>query len=194
MARYKTITIVAAVLAFGYAIGHFTSIAMLSGEANVLLFLRNTVGLVMGSGILWASMSVWAGRLAGPRLWRSILAGTVIIFAMLAIHYAFGFLIGVFDDQVFRSNALWMYGSFIAGPILGLVGGLSHKVPWLLLIVPLGLVAEPFVINSIPGMDFLPGPTIWAGWMSGALLIALSIALAIYLWKAVIQPQASRAK
>ena len=74
------------------------------------------------------------------------------------------------------------------------MGGLSHKVPWLLLIVPLGLVAEPFVINSIPGMDFLPWPTIWAGWMSGALLIALSIALAIYLWKAVIQPQASRAK
>lgn len=49
-----------------------------------------------------------------------------------------------------------MYGSFITGPILGLVGGLSHKIPWLLLIVPLGLIAEPFVINSIPGMDFLP--------------------------------------
>lgn len=194
MARYKSIAIVAAVLTFGYALGHFTSIAMLSGEANVLLFLRNTVGLVMGSGILWASMSVWAGRLAGPRLWRSILAGTVIIFAMLAIHYAFGFLIGVFDNQVFSSNALWMYGSFIAGPILGLVGGLCHKVPWLLLIVPLGLVAEPFVINSIPGMDFLPWPAIWAGWESGALLIALGIALAICLWKVVIQPQASRAK
>ncbi|WP_347285566.1 hypothetical protein [Corynebacterium stationis] len=49
-----------------------------------------------------------------------------------------------------------MYGSFITGPILGLVGGLSHKIPWLLLIAPLGLIAEPFVINSIPGMDFLP--------------------------------------
>ena len=156
MARYKSIAIVAAVLTFGYALGHITTIAMLSGEANVLLFLRNTVGLVMGSGILWASMSVWAGRIAGPRLWRSTLAGTVIIFAMLAIHYAFGFLIGVFDNQVFSSNALWMYGSFITGPILGLVGGLSHKIPWLLLIVPLGLIAEPFVINSIPGMDFLP--------------------------------------
>lgn len=194
MARYKSIAIVAAVLTFGYALGHITTIAMLSGEANVLLFLRNTVGLVMGSGILWASMSVWAGRLAGPRLWRSILAGTVIIFAMLAIHYAFGFLIGVFDDEVFSSNALWIYGSFIAGPILGLIGGLSHKKPWLLLIVPLGLIAEPFVINSIPGMDFLPWPTIWAGWVSGALLIALGIALAICLWKVVIQPQASRAK
>ena len=98
MARYKSIAVVAAVLTFGYALGHITTIAMLSGEADVLLFLRNTVGLVMGSGILWASMSVWAGRIAGPRLWRSILAGTVIIFAMLAIHYAFGFLIGVFDN------------------------------------------------------------------------------------------------
>ena len=45
MTRYKSIAIVAAVLTFGYALGHFTSIAMLSGEANVLLFLRNTVGL-----------------------------------------------------------------------------------------------------------------------------------------------------
>ena len=87
-----------------------------------------------------------------------------------------------------------MYGSFITGPILGLVGGLSHKVPWLLLIVPLGIVAEPFVINSIPGMDFLPWPAIRAGWVSGALLIALGIALAIGLWRVVIQPQASRAK
>lgn len=67
MARYKTITIVAAVPTFGYALGHFTTTAMLSGEANSLLFLRNTVGLVVGSGILWASMSVWAGRVAGPR-------------------------------------------------------------------------------------------------------------------------------
>ena len=150
MARYKSIAIVAAVLTFGYALGHITTIAMLSGEADVLLFLCNTVGLGMGSG------SLWAGRIAGPRHWRSTLAGTVIIFAMLAIHYAFGFLIGVFDNQVFSSNALWMYGSFITGPILGLVGGLSHKIPWLLLIVPLGLIAEPFVINSIPGMDFLP--------------------------------------
>lgn len=150
MSRYKTITIVAAVPTFGYALGHFTTTAMLSGEANSLLFLRNTVGLVVGSGILWASMSVWAGRVAGPRLWRSILAGTVIIFAMLAIHYAFGLLIGVFDDQIFSSNALWMYGSFISGPTFGLIGGLSHKFPWLLLIVPLGLIAEPFVINSIP--------------------------------------------
>lgn len=71
MARYKSIAIVAAVLTFGYALGHITTIAMLSGEADVLLFLRNTVGLVMGSGILWASMSVWAGRIAGPRLWFS---------------------------------------------------------------------------------------------------------------------------
>lgn len=71
MARYKSIAIVAAVLTFGYALGHITTIAMLSSEADVLLFLRNTVGLVMGSGILWASMSVWAGRIAGPRLWRS---------------------------------------------------------------------------------------------------------------------------
>ncbi|HCJ68572.1 hypothetical protein ACTXN9_11795 [Corynebacterium casei] len=158
MSRYKTITIVAAVLTFGYALGHFTTTAMLSGEANSLLFLRNTVGLVVGSGILWASMSVWAGRVAGPRLWRSILAGTVIIFAMLAIHYAFGLLIGVFDDQIFSSNALWMYGSFISGPTFGLIGGLSHKFPWLLLIVPLGLIAEPFVINSIPARVFSPGP------------------------------------
>ena len=91
MARYKSIAIVAAVLTFDYALGHITTIAMLSGEANVLLFLRNTVGVVMGSGILWASMSVWAGRVADPRLWRSILAGTVIIFVMLAIHYALVF-------------------------------------------------------------------------------------------------------
>ena len=76
-----------------------------------------------------------------------------------------------------------MYGSFIACLIIGLVGGNSHKMPWLLLIVPLGLISEPFVINSIPGMDFLPWPTIWAGWVSGALLIALGIALAICLWK-----------
>lgn len=191
MARYKTITIVAAVLTFGYALGHFTTTAMLSCEANSLLFLRNTVGLVVGSGILWASMSVWAGRVAGPRLWRSILAGTVIIFAMLAIHYAFGLLIGVFDDQIFSSNALWMYGSFISGPTFGLIGGLSHKFPWLLLIVPLGLIAEPFVINSIPGTGFLPWPTVWAGWVSGAVLISLGIVLALYLWKVVIQAQAS---
>lgn len=191
MARYKSIAIVAAVLTFGYALGHFTTTAMLSGEANSLLFLRNTVGLVVGSGILWASMSVWAGRVAGPRLWRSILAGTVIIFAMLAIHYAFGLLIGVFDDQIFSSNALWMYGSFISGPTFGLIGGLSHKFPWLLLIVPLGLIAEPFVINSIPGTGFLPWPTVWAGWVSGAVLISLGIALALYLWKVVFQPQTS---
>ena len=191
MARYKTITIVATVLTFGYALGHITTTAMLSGEANSLLFLRNTVGLVLGSGILWASMSVCAGRVAGPRLWRSILAGTVIIFAMLTIHYAFGLLIGVFDDQIYSSNALWMYGSFISGPIFGLIGGLSRKFPWLLLIVPLGLIAEPFVINSIPGTDFLPWPTVWAGWVSGAVLISLGIVLALYLWKVVIQPQTS---
>lgn len=191
MARYKTITIVAAVLTFGYTLGHFTTTAVLSGEANSLLFLRNTVGLVVGSGILWASMSVWAGRVAGPRLWRSILAGTVIIFAMLAIHYAFGLLIGVFDDQIFSSNALWMYGSFISGPTFGLIGGISHRFPWLLLIVPLGLIAEPFVINSIPGTGFLPWPTVWAGWVSGAVLISLGIVLALYLWKVVIQAQAS---
>jgi hypothetical protein len=163
---------------------------MLSGEANSLLFLRNTVGLVVGSGILWASMSVWAGRVAGPRLWRSILAGTVIIFAMLAIHYTFGLLIGVFDEQTFSSNALWMYGSFISGPTFGLIGGLSHKFPWLLLIVPLGHIAE-LVINSIPGTGFLPWPTVWAGWVFGAALISLSIVLALYLWKVVIQPQTS---
>ena len=87
-----------------------------------------------------------------------------------------------------------MYGSFIACLIIGLVGGLSHKMPWLLLIVPLGLISEPFVINRIPGMAFLPWPTIWGGWVSGALLIALGIALAICLRKVVIQPQASLAK
>ncbi|NWO08550.1 MAG: hypothetical protein HLX50_23430, partial [Alteromonadaceae bacterium] len=117
--------------------------------------------------------------------------GTVIIFAMLAIHYAFGLLVGVFDDQIFSSNALWMYGSFISGPTFGLIGGLSHKFPWLLLIVPPGLIAEPFVINSIPGTSFLPWPTVWAGRVSGAVLISLGIVLALYLWKVVIQPQTS---
>src|SRR5690625_6877393 len=121
MARYKSIAIVAAVLTFGYALGHITTIAMLSGEANVLLFLCNTVGLVMGSGILWASMSVWGGRIAGPRLWRSTLAGTVIIFGMLAVHYPFGFLVGVFVNLVFFSNDFWMLGSFISFSILLLV-------------------------------------------------------------------------
>ena len=193
MPKYYTIAVVAAALAFGYALEHVTTISMLSGEANVLLFLRNTVGLVVGSGILWASMSVWAGRLAGPRLWRSLLAGTIIILAMLVVHYSFGLLIGVFDSQVFSNNALWMYGSFLAGPVLGLAGGLSHKMPWLLLIVPLGLIAEPFVINSIPGSGFLPWPTVWAGWASGAVLIALGFGLVFYLWKVVIQPQASSA-
>lgn len=84
-----------------------------------------------------------------------------------------------------------MYGSFISGPTFGLIGGLSHKFPWLLLIVPLGLIAEPFVINSIPGTGFLPWPTVWAGWVSGAVLISLGIVVALYLWKVVIQPQTS---
>ena len=94
-------------LTFGYTLGHITTIAMLSGEANVLLFLRNTVGVVMGSGILWASMSVWAGRVADPRLWRSILAGTVIIFVMLAIHYALVFSLA---PSTTRSSAAMLYG------------------------------------------------------------------------------------
>src|SRR5699024_12727415 len=89
MARYKSIAIVAAVLTFGYALGHITTIAMLSGEANVLLFLRNTVGVVMGSGILWASMSVWAGRGAGPRLWRRSLVGGGGLFGMVGVHSGF---------------------------------------------------------------------------------------------------------
>lgn len=158
MPKYYTIAVVAAALAFGYALEHITTISMLSGEANVLLFLRNTVGLVVGSGILWASMSVWAGRLAGPRLWRSLLAGTIIILAMLVVHYSFGLLIGVFDSQVFSNNALWMYGPFLAGPVLGLAGGLSHKMPWLLLIVPLGLIAEPLSSTASLAQAFSPGP------------------------------------
>lgn len=84
-----------------YAAVHiaFSDPALIEGTAPVRLSLRNYLGPVLGSGMVWALFAYLMGKACAHRRTTASFAGAGILLLMLAVHYALLFGFGIYDWQ-----------------------------------------------------------------------------------------------
>ena len=78
------------IISVAYAAVHiaFADATLLTGAAPLRLSVRNYLGNVLGSGMVWGIFSYLIGKNYSGRWLKALLAGTGIIVLMLAVHYA----------------------------------------------------------------------------------------------------------
>lgn len=149
------------------------------GEGDVLLTARETVGLVLNAGVVWAGLPVLSGWLV-RRPVCGFLAGVVASLAALVVHYGVGQVFDVFASTIWRENAAWFAIAALTGGPLGVVGALARsRRSWGLparLTVPVAALLEPFVVGMFTLPERLPGPDRFSGVLAGSVLVAAGVA------------------
>ena len=180
-----TVCLVVGVLS---AVSNWTSTAELSGQLNAYSVVRKTVSKLLSSGTVWAAVAVFAGyRLRRP--FPSALGGGVAAELTLVIHYGFGRMVGIYPDTIWRDNLVWFYAGVLLCVPLGVSGllaarggrtGIAAR-----LLVPVGAMAEPQLLNMLSPPQLLPWPERWSSMISGVILVVAGLAgTVIVLWRA----------
>lgn len=155
-----------------------TTVSQLSGEADTQLFVRFTLSKLLNAGTVWAGLAVLSGWLV-RRPPAAMVAGPVACLTALVAHYAVGNVLGMYDADIWTSNAYWFIAAVVLGSPLGLVGAIARRQsPAGLaarLVVPVGALLEPFVVGAFTGPAILPWPDRMSSIVSGAILLAAGV-------------------
>lgn len=179
---WARVLVVSAVVGIIALVSNITSVAQLSGEADTWLTIRFTMSRLVNSGTVWAGLLILAGWLV-RRPAQAMAAGIVAGVTSLVVHYGLGLLFGMFDGDVWRDNWVWFAAALIFGPPLGLIGAAARRSDLLgliaRLVVPVGAMAEPFVVGMFGRPDFLPAPDRISTTIVGGVLLTAGIGGAI---------------
>lgn len=170
---------VAVALAVASLAANVTTTDELLGRANALAVVRLSVSKLLNAGVVWAGLAVLSGWAVGRGV-RAAAAGIVAFLLALVTHYGLGVLVGLFEPDVWSSNAYWFAAAILLGPFLGLVGAASRRADPIgvlaRLVVPTGAILEPFVLGAFTSSEVLPWPGRVSSVVSGvALLVAGAI-------------------
>lgn len=172
------------IIAVAYAAVHiaFADATLLTGAGPLRLSVRNYLGNVLGSGMVWGIFSYLIGK-DFPGRWRKApLAGTGIIVMMLAVHYALLVFFGVYNwREAFEYNAQWFLLALISGPVLGLAGAASARFRWFDYAAALGFFLEPVITGQVPGSSYLSRTTTIPGYFAAATLWL--IGAGFFIWR-----------
>ena len=161
------------IISVAYAAVHiaFADPTLLTGAAPLRLSVRNYLGNVLGSGMVWGIFSYLIGKKFSGRWLKALLAGTGIIVLMLAVHYALLVVFGVYNwREAFEYNAQWFILALLSGPVLGLAGAASAQFRWFDYLAVLGFLIEPVIAGLVPGRSYLPRTTTIPGYFAAATL------------------------
>lgn len=160
LARFKArplLTCIALALCIAVAslLSNITTDAQLSGQAEVITYVRKVVSKFLNSGTLWAALGFYAGWLwSGSRMrpapfWVPVAAAVAASLGALAGHYALGNLLGIMEASIWIENYHWFIAAVIISGPLGWLGARSAQGDrtgkLLRYLVPVGAVAEPLV-------------------------------------------------
>lgn len=155
------------IIAVAYAAVHIA----FAGAAPLRLSVRNYLGNVLGSGMVWGIFSYLMGKDFPGRWLKAPLAGTGIIVIMLVVHYALLVVFGVYNwREAFEYNAQWFLLALVSGPVLGLAGAAAARFRWFDYLAVLGFLLEPVIAGFIPGSAYLPRTTTIPGYFAAATL------------------------
>ena len=172
------------IISVAYAAVHiaFADPTLLTGAAPLRLSVRNYLGNVLGSGMVWGIFSYLIGKNFSGRWLKAPLAGTGIIVLMLAVHYALLVVFGVYNwREAFEYNAQWFILALISGPVLGLAGAASAQFRWFDYLAVLGFLLEPVIAGLVPGSSYLPRTTTIPGYFAAATLWLIGAGL--FFWQ-----------
>lgn len=162
---------------------NWTFPAELSGDLPVYSFVRKTISKLANAGTVWAGIAVfaaWRMRRAGFGLLAAVAAAVGAAEAALVVHYALGFALRLYEWSIWSSNWHWFAAGVLLCAPLALVGWVAAGRGVLalpaLLVVPVGAVAEPFVLGMFSPWPQLPWPQRWSTQACGAVLLALGLA------------------
>lgn len=187
---WRQVVAVACLLAWASLASNIQPYDQMVGRANPAKAARLVFSYLLNSGTAWAGAPVLAGWLVAARRtgdgrtrWvEAGLAGLVVAELSLAVHYATGLAIGFFEASVWVENQAWFLWGLACLP-LGMVGALARHRGALgvlaRLVVPLGALAEPFVLGMFAQPAFLPWPNRLAHAVVGALLVASGLVGAV---------------
>lgn len=171
--RSQYVLLAGLAVSVAYAVVHiaFSDPALIEGTAPARLSLRNYLGPVLGSGMVWALFAYLMGKACSHRWTTAFFAGAGILLLMLAVHYGLLSAFGIYDWQTaFLANAAWFLFALIAGPLFGAAGAFSHRLGWLDYVAVLGFVLEPLVTGLIPGNGIDPQTTTTPGYLAAVTL------------------------
>lgn len=133
------------------------SLTLLALGATVLgAFLAVVKGRDYGLGYFVGNLSTpylvaafFAGRAVRSRA-GAALAGVVLTWTTLAAFYlSADAVFGYPSGSMTRFYAEWFTASALSGIVLGLLGRGSRKRSWLVVVLPLALVLEPFAVIAV---------------------------------------------
>ena len=138
---------------------------------GILIF--SAVGPLIATKALWISdvannplpyaMAPFVlGVLAGPKLWRSVVAGLFICVAMVVVFYVADDASSPYPFNVTGLSAYFVQ-ALVAGPVFGLLGGLSTGLSGrvrVLAVSALCLAALIWQVRSNSGLDLRPGKAV----------------------------------
>lgn len=168
---------------------NITSEAQLAGEADGFLTVRFTLSKLANAGTVWAGLGILCGWLVRRPLQAAAAGIAGSLFSLIA-HYSLGLASGMFDATVWSENGYWFAAALIVGGPLGLVGAAARRSDLLglaaRLVVPLGAVLEPFMVNMLNVPRLFPQPErfsrvacgvtlLVAGFVSGAGVVVAVI-------------------
>lgn len=179
---WARVLVVASLVGVVSFLANITTVAQLSGDADVLEMVRMTLSRIVNSGTVWAGLLVLAGWFV-RRPMHAALAGPVAGELALVVHYGIGRLVevygsgswaGGFDPEVWAANRIWFIAALALGVPLGLLGaGARRRGRWGLvarLVVPVAAVSEPLVLGMFAAPSLLPAPVRVSGIATGVVL------------------------
>lgn len=196
LARFKArplLTCIALALCIAVAslLSNITTDAQLSGQAEVITYVRKVVSKFLNSGTLWAALGFYAGWLwSGSRmrpapLWVPVAAAVAASLGALAGHYALGNLLGIMEASIWIENYHWFIAAVIISGPLGWLGARSAQDDrtgkLLRYLVPVGAVAEPLVTGMFwyPSGFSFPVSEVLSSYTVGFVLITTGMVGAI---------------
>ncbi|MBF0808787.1 hypothetical protein E4U03_09270 [Rothia nasimurium] len=191
-ARFKArplLTCIALVLCIAVAslLSNITTEAQLSGQSEVIAYVRKVVSTFLNSGTLWAALGFYAGWLwSGSRtrpvpLWVPVTVAVAASLGALAGHYALGNLLGIMEASIWIENYHWFIAAVIISGPLGWLGARSAQDDragkLLRYLIPVGAVAEPLVTGMFwyPSEFSFPVSEIASSYTVGLLLMLLGV-------------------
>ena len=180
------------IISVAYAAVHiaFADPTLLTGAAPLRLSVRNYLGNVLGSGMVWGIFSYLIGKNYSGRWLKALLAGTGIIVLMLAVHYALLVVFGVYNwREAFEYNAQWFILALLSGPVLGLAGAASAQFRWFDYLAVLGFLLEPVIAGLVPGSSYLPRTTTIPEYFAAATLWLIGAGLLFWRGRARFKAQ-----
>ena len=178
-------------IAVASLLSNITTDAQLSGQAEVITYVRKVVGKFLNSGTLWAALGFYAGWLwSGSRMrpapfWVPVAAAVAASLGALAGHYALGNLLGIMEASIWIENYHWFIAAVIISGPLGWLGARSAQGDrtgkLLRYLVPVGAVAEPLVTGMFwyPSGFSFPVSEVLSSYTVGFVLITTGMVGAI---------------